>query len=288
VKGEDKGGSWKVEAATLRIANCDLFLIMNLFLSGKNALVCGSTQGIGLAIAKELALLGASCTLMARNEKTLAHAVTSLSTHLGQKHGYLVADFSDRAAVEQAIRKHIADTTVHILINNTGGPPAGPITDASPEIFLLYFEQHIAVNQVLAVACLDGMKVAGYGRIINVISTSVRIPIDNLGVSNTIRGATASWAKTWSNEVAQFGITVNNVLPGFTKTERLNALIQNIAARKGVEAETVAEQMAAEVPARRFGEADEIAAYVAFLATPAAAYINGTSVPVDGGRTGAI
>jgi 3-oxoacyl-[acyl-carrier protein] reductase len=153
---------------------------------------------------------------------------------------------------------------------------------------LLYFEQHIAVNQVLAVACLDGMKVAGYGRIINIISTSVRIPIDNLGVSNTIRGATASWAKTWSNEVAQFGITVNNVLPGFTKTERLNALIQNIAARKGVEAETVAEQMAAEVPARRFGEADEIAAYVAFLATPAAAYINGTSVPVDGGRTGAI
>jgi hypothetical protein len=183
VKGEDKGGSWKVEAATLRIANCDLFLIMNLSLSGKNALVCGSTQGIGLAIAKELALLGASCTLMARNEKTLAHAVTSLSTHLGQQHGYLVADFSDRAAVEQAIQKHIADTTVHILINNTGGPPAGPITDASPEIFLLYFEQHIAVNHVLAVACLDGMKAAGYGRIINVIGE----PIDERGPINTTK-----------------------------------------------------------------------------------------------------
>ena len=261
---------------------------MNLSLSGKNALVCGSTQGIGLAIAKELALLGASCTLIARNENTLALAVASLSTETGQEHGYLVADFSDRAAVEQTVRQYVSNTTVHILVNNTGGPPAGPIMDASPDVFLRYFEQHIAVNQVLAVACLDGMKAAGYGRIINIISTSVRIPIDNLGVSNTIRGATASWAKTWSNEVAQFGITVNNVLPGFTKTERLNALIQNIAARKGVEEDTVAQQMAAEVPARRFGEADEIAAYAAFLATPAAAYINGTSVPVDGGRTGAI
>ena len=261
---------------------------MNLSLSGKNALVCGSTQGIGLAIAKELALLGASCTLIARNENTLALAVASLYKEAGQEHGYLVADFSDRAAVEQTVRQYVSNTTVHILVNNTGGPPAGPIMDASPDVFLRYFEQHIAVNQVLAVACLDGMKAAGYGRIINIISTSVRIPIDNLGVSNTIRGATASWAKTWSNEVAQFGITVNNVLPGFTKTERLNALIQNIAARKGVDVDTVAQQMAAEVPARRFGEADEIAAYAAFLATPAAAYINGTSVPVDGGRTGAI
>jgi 3-oxoacyl-[acyl-carrier protein] reductase len=272
----------------VEVANCDLFLVMNLSLSGKNALVCGSTQGIGLAIAKELALLGASCTLMARNEETLGLAVSSLAKDAGQEHGFIVADFSDRAAVEQAVRQHVGRTTVHILVNNTGGPPAGPITDASPDIFLRYFEQHIAVNQVLAMACLDGMKAAHYGRIINIVSTSVRIPIDNLGVSNTIRGATASWAKTWSNEVGQFGITVNNVLPGFTKTERLNALIQNIATRKGVEVDVVAAQMAAEVPAKRFGEADEIAAYAAFLATPAAAYINGTSVPVDGGRTGAI
>lgn len=261
---------------------------MNLSLSGKNALVCGSTQGIGLAIAKELALLGASCTLMARNKESLATAVASLSSVDGQEHQFLVADFSDRAAVEKAVRQHVDATTVHILVNNTGGPPAGPITDASPDIFLRYFEQHIAVNQVLAMACLEGMKAAGYGRIINIISTSVRIPIDNLGVSNTIRGATASWAKTWSNEVGKYGITVNNVLPGFTKTERLNALLRNIATRKGVEVDAVAAQMAAEVPAGRFGEADEIAALAAFLATPAAAYINGTSVPVDGGRTGAI
>lgn len=261
---------------------------MNLSLSGKNALVCGSTQGIGLAIAKELAGLGAACTLIARNEKSLMDAVASLPAAGGQQHGYLVADFGDRAAVERVVRDHVARTTVHILVNNTGGPPAGPITEASPEIFQQYFEQHIGVNQVLAMACLDGMKQAHYGRIINIISTSVRIPIDNLGVSNTIRGATASWAKTWSNEVAQFGITVNNVLPGFTKTERLNSLIRSIATRKGVDEDTVAAQMAAEVPAKRFGEADEIAAYAAFLATPAASYINGTSVPVDGGRTGSI
>lgn len=261
---------------------------MDLSLNGRNALVCGSTQGIGLAVARELAMLGASCTLMARNETALQAAVASLHTGEGQLHGYLVADFADRAAVGTVIATHIASRPVHILVNNTGGPPAGPIVNARLETFLTYFEQHIGVNQLLAQACLEGMKEAAYGRIINVVSTSVRIPIDNLGVSNTIRGAVASWAKTWSNEVGRYGITVNNVLPGFTKTERLNSLIRNIAERKGVDAGTVAAQMAAEVPAGRFGEAEEVAAYVAFLASPAAAYINGTSVPVDGGRTGSI
>ena len=261
---------------------------MDLSLRGKNALVCGSTQGIGLAAAHELALLGANCTLMARNEDALKRAVEGLPVQDGQQHGWLVADFSNIEQVLTAVSAHTASKDVHILVNNTGGPPAGPIVTAAPADFLRYFEQHIGCNQVLMQHCLPSMKKAGYGRVINIISTSVRIPIDNLGVSNTIRGAVASWAKTWSNEVAQFGITVNNVLPGFTKTERLNALISNIAARKGSDVATVSAQMAAEVPARRFGEAHEIAAYVAFLASPAAAYINGTSVPVDGGRTGAI
>jgi 3-oxoacyl-[acyl-carrier protein] reductase len=167
---------------------------------------------------------------------------------------------------------------VNILVNNTGGPPAGPITDADPATFLKYFEQHIGCYQVLTQHCLPSMKADHYGRVINIVSTSVRIPIDNLGVSNTIRGATASWAKTWSNEVAQFGITVNNVLPGFTKTERLASLIKNIATRKGMAAENVSRDMEADVPARRFGEAAEVAALAAFLATPAAAYVNGTSI----------
>lgn len=261
---------------------------MDLSLKGKFALVCGSTQGIGLAAAHELALLGATCTLMARNEEALKRVVKGLPVPEGQRHGYLVADFSDIEQVRSAIAAHTSSQDVHILVNNTGGPPAGPIATAEPSTFINYFEQHIGCNQVLMQHCLPSMKKAGYGRVVNIISTSVRIPIENLGVSNTIRGAVASWAKTWSNEVAQFGITVNNVLPGFTKTERLNSLISNIAARKGADVATVSEQMALEVPAKRFGEAYEVAAYIAFLATPAAAYINGTSVPVDGGRTGVI
>jgi 3-oxoacyl-[acyl-carrier protein] reductase len=261
---------------------------MQTSLTDKEALVCGSTQGIGLAIARELAHLGANCTLLARNEEALKKAVESLDTSEGQRHGYLVADFSDSAQVRDAIDSHTVHHKVHILVNNTGGPPAGPITDAEPGLFMKYFEQHIVCNQILVQHCLPSMKADGYGRIINVISTSVRIPIDNLGVSNTIRGATASWAKTLSNEVAQFGITVNNILPGFTKTERLNSLIKNIAARRGLSEETVSRQMEAEVPAKRFGEAVEIAAVAAFLATPAAAYVNGVSIPVDGGRTGSI
>jgi 3-oxoacyl-[acyl-carrier protein] reductase len=261
---------------------------MQTSLTDKEALVCGSTQGIGLAIARELAHLGANCTLMARNEEALKKAVDSLDASEGQRHGYLVADFSDASQVRDAIDRHTLHHKVHILVNNTGGPPAGPITDAEPAMFMKYFEQHIVCNQILVQHCLPSMKADSYGRIINVISTSVRIPIDNLGVSNTIRGATASWAKTLSNEVAQFGITVNNILPGFTKTERLHSLIRNIAGRRGLSEEVVARQMEAEVPARRFGEAGEIAAVAAFLATPAAAYVNGVSIPVDGGRTGSI
>ncbi len=261
---------------------------MDLALVSKYALVCGSTQGIGLATAIELSRLGATCTLMARNEEALQKAITQLDGAFDQQHNYLVADFSDPSEVELAIQAHLRNQPVHILVNNTGGPPAGPIADANPADFVRFFEQHIVNNQLLAQACLPSMQEAGYGRIINIISTSVRIPIDNLGISNTIRGAVASWAKSWSNEVAQYGITVNNILPGFTKTERLRSLIQNIANRKGSDFDTVAGQMEAEVPARRFGEAAEVAAVAAFLATPAAAYVNGTSIPVDGGRTGSI
>lgn len=261
---------------------------MNISLANRKALICGSTQGIGLAIARELALLGADCTLMARNEDALRIAVSSLDSFADQQHDYLVADFSNSEQVGEVISGHLRNNPVHILVNNTGGPPAGPIVDAEPASFAKYFEQHIVCNQILAGHCLSSMKDAGFGRIINIVSTSVRIPIENLGVSNTIRGAVASWAKTWSNEVAQYGITVNNILPGFTRTERLNSLIRNIAQRKGTDVATVSSQMESEVPARRFGEAEEVAAVAAFLATPAAAYVNGVSIPVDGGRTGSI
>jgi 3-oxoacyl-[acyl-carrier protein] reductase len=261
---------------------------MQISLKDKQALICGSTQGIGLAIAKELATLGANCTLLARNEEALRDVLQHLDRAAGQQHGYLVADFASAEQVRLAISDHVVHQKVHILVNNTGGPPPGPIADAAPADFARYFEQHMVCNQILVQHCLPSMKADQYGRVINIISTSVKIPIENLGISNTIRGAVASWAKTLSLEVAKHGITVNNVLPGFTKTERLNALIRNIASRKGLDAGEVAKQMEDEVPAKRFGEAAEIAAVAAFLATPAAAYVNGTSIPVDGGRTGAI
>lgn len=261
---------------------------MNLNIIGKNALIAGSTQGIGLAIAKELALLGADCTLIARNEEKLKEAVASLDHSQGQRHGYLVADYSDYRHVEAVVSQWAADKQIHILINNSGGPAGGPITDAQPEAFLQAFQQHLICNQLVTQALLPGMKAASYGRIINIISTSVKIPLKNLGVSNTIRAAVAGWAKTLSNEVAQYGITVNNVLPGATATARLESIIANKAEKSAGSKEEAAAEMIAEIPMKRFGAPEEIAAMAAFLASPAAGYVTGVSIPVDGGRTGSI
>lgn len=261
---------------------------MNLSLEGKYAIVCGSSQGIGYAIAEELALMGANCILLARNEENLQQAITKLDTALRQMHRYHVIDFNDDAALKKLVQSIIVETPVHILINNSGGPAAGPIIEASEEQFINAFQQHLVTNHILTRAVMEGMKNEGYGRIVNIISTSVKIPLKNLGVSNTIRGAVASWAKTMANELGQYGITVNNVLPGFTRTQRLDSLIRSIAQKEAVSAETVEKNMMAEVPAQRFGEAAEIAAVSAFLCSPAAAYVNGTSIRVDGGRTGSI
>jgi 3-oxoacyl-[acyl-carrier protein] reductase len=291
LKGEHK--FWKVpplggSGASFYYLRLHLSIMLSLDLSGKTALVAGSTQGIGLASAQELASLGASCVLIARNEQALQEAVKKLDNSNGQQHSYLVADFSNPAQVQEVVSNFAQQHTVHILINNSGGPAAGPITDAKPEAFIAAFQQHLICNHMLATALLPRMKEAGYGRIINIISTSVKIPLKGLGVSNTIRGAVASWAKTVANEVASFGITVNNVLPGATSTGRLEAIINNKAAKTGVGQEEVEKEMMEEIPAKRFGKPEEIAAVVAFLASPAAAYVNGTSIPVDGGRTGSI
>jgi 3-oxoacyl-[acyl-carrier protein] reductase len=261
---------------------------MHLSLEGKHAIVCGSTQGIGLAIAEELALLGADCTLVARNEKALQAAVLNLDIALRQQHNYLVADFSRPDEVRKAIAQQVQQKPAHILINNTGGPPAGSILNATEEEFLLAFNQHLIVNHLLMKAVLPGMQEASYGRIINIISTSIRIPITNLAVSGTVRGAVASWAKILANEVGKFNITVNNILPGFTKTQRLESLIEGNAKRRGVSTSVIEEEMLHEIPMKRFGEASELAAVVAFLASPAASYVNGVSIPVDGGKTGTI
>jgi 3-oxoacyl-[acyl-carrier protein] reductase len=207
---------------------------------------------------------------------------------LRQSHSYYSIDFNDLESTKKLINEIVSEKPIHILINNSGGPAAGPIVDATEEQFLQAFNQHLIINHILTRAVIDGMKKENYGRIVNVISTSVKIPLKNLGVSNTIRGAVASWAKTMANELGQFNITVNNVLPGFTVTERLQTLIENTARKGNVLMDVVEKNMKEEVPMKRFGEVNEIAAVAAFLASPAASYVNGVSIPVDGGRTGSI
>lgn len=259
---------------------------MNISLEGKVSLVCGSTQGIGLAIAKELALNGATCILLARNEAMLKEVLSDFPAPLNQKHSYAIADFTDIMQLKSVISNLVQSHTIHILVNNTGGPKSGPITEAIEEDFEKAFQQHVVGNQLLTKAVIPGMKAAGYGRIINIVSTSVRIPIANLGVSNTIRAAVAGWAKTMANELGQFNITVNNILPGFIDTARLKSLIAANAERRQVSQEVITKGMVAEIPVGRFGQASEIAAAAAFLASPAASYINGINLPVDGGKTG--
>ena len=261
---------------------------MNLSLEGKTAVVCGSTQGIGLATAEELALLGANCILLSRNEASLQEAVQKLDIGNRQLHSYKVAEFSKPEQLRAVINTIVATQPVQILINNTGGPPPGPIIDAGEDEFIVAFNQHLICNHILTKAVVPGMKEARYGRIINIISTSVKIPNKNLGVSNTIRGGVASWAKTMANELGEFNITVNNVLPGFTGTQRLRSLIQTNAAKRNVANDIIEREMMHDIPMKRFGEASEIAAMAAFLATPAASYVNGVSIQVDGGRVGSI
>src|SRR4029078_13303360 len=225
---------------------------MNLSLKEKNAVVCGSTQGIGRGIAVELGLLGANCTLIARNEETLKKVIRDLDTSLDQKHSFLIADFSKPDEVRAIIEEHVKHHGVHILINNTGGPPGGMIMDAKEEEFLKAFNQHLICNHILTTAVVPSMKKEGYGRIINIISTTVKIPLKNLGVSNTIRGAVASWAKTMANELGQYNITVNSLLPGSTKTQRLQSLIKNTAIISNKSIETVEQEMQKEIPMKRF------------------------------------
>lgn len=261
---------------------------MNLDLTNKTALVCGSTQGLGYASAVELALLGCHIVLMARNEEKLKEKKLLLDRSKGQQHQYLVADFEDTNMVKSAIEGFVKSNTIHILVNNTGGPPGGAALTSKAEDFLSAFNNHLINNHNLTQAVAPGMKETGFGRIINIISTSVKNPIAGLGVSNTIRAAVANWAKTLANELGPFGITVNNVLPGFTKTVRADYVIASKAKAGNISQEEVMKQLVAEIPAGRIGEPEEFGAVVAFLCSPAAAYVNGINLPVDGGRLGCL
>jgi 3-oxoacyl-[acyl-carrier protein] reductase len=255
-------------------------------LADKHALVCGASEGIGRASAIALAELGANVTVLARREARLREVVESLPRPIaGQQHRWIAVDATDAAALRKFVEELAAAHPVHILVNNTAGPPGGPAHSAPPEAYVAVFMQHLVANQVLVQALLPGMRAARWGRIVNIISTSVKEPIANLGVSNTIRGAVASWSKTLASELGPDGITVNNVLPGYTRTQRLEQILAERAKASGKDEAGVAAAMLSTVPAGRFAEATEIAAAVAFLCSPDAAYINGVNLPVDGGRT---
>lgn len=258
---------------------------MQLDLSGRHALVCGASQGIGRASAIELAELGASVVLLARHAQALQGVAEELPRKHGQRHRWVAADMGQTDELRVALADLVADGAIEILVNNSGGPPAGPAHAAELAAFEAAFRQHLLAGQVLVQALLPGMRAAGYGRIVNVISTSVKEPIAGLGVSNTVRAAVAAWAKTLSSELAADGITVNSVLPGYTRTSRLDSLLSAQASTSGRSGDEIAQGMLASVPARRFGDASEVAAVVAFLCSPAAGYVNGVSIAVDGGRT---
>ncbi len=261
---------------------------MTYTLQGRKALVCGSTQGIGRACAMHLARQGAGVTIMARHEESLRRVQDELPTDHGQSHGCVIADFADWQQVRARVQEYVGTAgPFHILLNNTGGPPSGPLFEAEPENLVKAFSQHILCNEVLVQAMVPGMRDEGYGRIINIISTSVVMPIKGLGISNVTRGAVANWGRTLAGELGPFGITVNNILPGYTKTKRLDSLIQGRADRAGLSTEEVEQMMISTVPLGRLASPDEIGSVAAFLASPAASYINGVNLPIDGGRLAA-
>lgn len=261
---------------------------MNIDLTDKNALVLGSSGGIGKACAIELSRLGANITLLARNPEALNETLKALANKPGQHHNFIIADTSHHQDLHQKLTGLVAQQPIHILVNNSGGPPAGDILSADIDAFLQAFSQHLFAYQVAVQVLVPEMKRLADGRIINIISTSVKQPLPGLGVSNTVRAAVANWSKTLANELASWRITVNNVLPGATETERLKSIILNKAGKKEISEEEVRSEMLAEIPMGRFGKPEEIAAAVAFLASPAASYITGTQITVDGGRTGVL
>lgn len=259
---------------------------MDLSLENRNALVCGSSKGIGKAIAIELAALGANVTLLARSKDLMQEALHALPrTHAGQDHDYLMADYEDPADLHKKVNALTSARHFHILVNNTGGPPTGQLLDFPVAKIEEAFRKLFLINHELVQLIVPGMKSEGYGRIINITSTSVKEPLADLGLSNSLRAAVSNWAKTLANELGPFKITVNNVMPGYTVTERLQEIFEFRAKKLNASRESLEQKAVEEIPLKRFGQPREIAAAVAFLASPAASYINGINLAVDGGRT---
>ena len=254
-------------------------------MNNKHALVCGSSKGIGASTAIELSKLGATITLLARDKDSLSNILDSLDTSKKQNHNFIIADFDDPLKLKGTIDQHVANNpTIHILINNSGGPKPGAIVDANVEDFILAFNRHLICNHILVQAVVPKMKEARFGRIINITSTSVKQPIKGLGISNTIRGAVANWAKTLSFELGEFGITVNNILPGYTDTQRLKEIFLNKSKKSNYDIESIVSDAHSQIPLGRFADPKETAKAICFLASEDASYINGINLPVDGGR----
>ena len=254
-------------------------------MKNKRALVCGSSKGIGSATAIELSKLGASVILLARNEKSLSKVIKKLDTTQNQKHDYIIADFDNPPILKEKINNYLKkELPIQILINNSGGPKPGPILSANNEDFINAFKRHLICNHILVQELVPGMKKSKYGRIINITSTSVKEPIKGLGISNTIRGAVANWAKTLSFELGEFGITVNNILPGFTDTQRLKEVFISKSKIINEDIESVIIDAYSQIPIGRFADPKETAKAICFLASEDASYINGINLPVDGGR----
>ena len=257
---------------------------MKIDLKGKNALVCGASQGIGRAIAENFALCGANVTVLARNTDTLKNLVNTLSNNGDQCHNYVVADLTEsNETIEKIDRIVVNGLAFHILVNNTGGPSPGPLYEQDHDNLAKAFNQHVVSAQLITKRLVPGMIDQKYGRIINIISVGLKQPIKNLGISNTIRGAIASWAKTLAGELGQFGITVNNILPGYTATERLVHLFEYRSKIEGKTIGQIEEEITREVPVSRLAKPEEIAYGATFLASDFAAYINGINFPIDGG-----
>lgn len=260
---------------------------MNIDLKGQIALVCGASRGIGRAITEELAYHGATVIAVARTASLLEEVCSRLpQPQNGTKHIPLAGDLSDQDWVEKEVGQILTQhKSISIVVNNTAGPKGGPIVDAKLDEYTAAIGHHLFPAITLAKLTLPGMRAQRYGRIINILSTSIKIPIPNLGVSNTMRAAMASWAKTLAGEVAPFGITVNNVLPGFTTTDRLTTLIDIACQKRGATRGEIEGEWLATVPAGRFAHPKEIAKAALFFASQDSSYITGVSLPVDGGRT---
>ncbi|NQD69758.1 SDR family oxidoreductase [Sphingobacterium shayense] len=258
---------------------------MEISLEGQTALVGGSSDGIGFAIAKVLAECGAQVVLMARNEKKLQSAMTKLAVDHGQSHSFIVTDFNNHLQHQQIMEAYFDDHQIDILVNNTNGPSAGDVfskgTIDYQQAFELLFQNAVYTTNL----ALPSMRKKSYGRIINVSSMTVKEPSDALVLSNTMRTALVSWAKSLSNAVAKDGITVNSILTGFFDTERLNSLMRLQAERTGLEVEKVKELKIANIPVGRLGEPEEYASLVAFLASSYANFLTGTAIPLDGGAS---